>query len=172
LTPVAGIARFYWPLKWAQVTDERKASMVLGQVFIPLAVAAVPTGLFTLLGFITEGLDKPGIEPPLWVVVAMIAVQTLGIISMAFVILVRFDLAFRSLLISTNRQPHVWRKYTLRLSIGCLLLFDILINVSAALAGAGFLLVGAIPAFVAYLACNCIAFAGLGKTCPKQQRIA
>ena len=145
---------------------------MLGEIYIPIIVAAVPAGLFTLLGFITEGLDKPGIVPPVWVIIAMIAVQTLGMISMAFVILMRSDLGFRKLMVYTNGQPHVCRKSTLTLSIACLLMFDILTNVSAAFAGAVFLLAVALPVFVAYLVCDRIAFAGLRPTWSKQQQIA
>lgn len=141
---------------------------MLGKIYLPITVAVVPAGLFTLLGFITEGLDKPGTVPPVWVIVTMIAVQTLGIISMAFVILMRSDLGFRKLMVCTNGQPHVWRKSTLNLSIACLLMFDILTNLSAAFAGAGFLLPVAVLVFVAYLVCDRIAFAGLRPTWPKQ----
>ena len=139
-----------------------------GKIYIPLIAATLPAGLFTLLGFITKGLDRPGIEPPVWVIVSMIAVQTLGMISMAFVILVRFDLGSRTLMVFTKGQPHVWRKCTLTLSIACLLMFDILTSVSAAFAGAGFLLVGAVPVFIAYVVCSRIAFVGLGPSWPRQ----
>jgi hypothetical protein len=145
---------------------------MFGEIFLPITVAAVPAGLFTLLGFITEGLDKPGIVPSVWVIVTIIAVQTLGMISMAFVILMRSDLGFRKLMVYTNGHPHVCRKSTLTLSIACLLVFDILTNVSAAFAGAGFLLAVAVPVFVAYLACDRIAFAGLRRTWPRQQSFA
>jgi uncharacterized protein (DUF486 family) len=47
------------------------------------------------------------------------------------------------------------------LSIACLLLTDILANVAAAFAGAGFLLIAAVPTFLASLACKGIAFAGI-----------
>lgn len=36
----------------------------VGEILAPLTVAVVPAGLFKLLGFITEGLGKPGAEPP------------------------------------------------------------------------------------------------------------
>ena len=135
-----------------------------GEIYIPLIAATVPAGLFRLLGFITRGLDKPGIQPPVWVIVSMIAVQAFGMISMAFVILWRLDCGSRTLMVFTNGQPHVRRKRSLALSIACLLLFDILTNVAAAFAGAGFLLVGAVPVFIAYVAFNRIAFAGLKPT--------
>jgi hypothetical protein len=134
---------------------------MLGEIYIPITVAAVPAALFALLGLITEGLDNPRVEPPTLVIVAMIVVQTLGIIAMAFVILMRLEFAFGKLLIYANGHPHAWRKATLTLSIFCLLMFDILTNVSAAFAGAEFLLVASVPVFLAYLVCNRVAFAGL-----------
>ncbi len=147
-------------------------SSILGKTFLPIVVALVPSGLFALLGFITQGLDKPGLVPPVWVIVTMIAVQTLGMISMAIVILIRYDLGFKRLMDYTDGQPRAWRKSTLTLSIACLLIFDILANVAGAFAGAGFLLLVAVPVFFAYLVCDRIAFAGLQLTWPDQHRIA
>lgn len=135
---------------------------ILWEIYLPIVAAAVPAGLFALLGWIAKGMDKPGVVMPIWVIVAMIAVQTLGMISMAFVILLKSDLGFRKLMASTNGRPHFWRKSALTLSIACLLMFDILTNVSAAFAGAGFLFAVAVPVFVAYIVCDRIAFAGLG----------
>lgn len=135
---------------------------MLWEIYLPVVAAAVPAGLFALLGWITKGLDKPGVAMPIWVIVAMIVVQTLGIISMAMVILVKSDLGFRKLMACTSGRPHFWRKSALRLSIVCLLVFDILTNVSAAFAGAGFLFAVAVPVFVAYIVCDRIALAGLG----------
>ena len=135
---------------------------MLWDIYFPLVAAAVPAGLFMLLGFITKGLDKPGVVMPIWVIVAMFAVQTLGMISMAFVLLVKSDLGFRKLMASTNGRLHICRSAALRLSIVCLLVFDILTNVSAAFASAEFLFVVAVPVFVAYIVCDRIAFAGLG----------
>lgn len=143
-----------------------------GEICVPLAVATVPAGLFTLLGFISKGLDEPGAEAPLLVIVAMIAVQTLGMIAMAFVLLTRLELGMRTLIDYTNGHPHVWRKRTLMLSFACLLIFDVVTNVSAAFAGAGFLVVAAVPVFVAYLVFNRVAFAGLWLSPPQEQSTA
>jgi hypothetical protein len=132
---------------------------LLDIVYIPFLAAAVPACLFALLGWITSGLNQPNAAPPIWIVVAMIVVQTLGIISMATVILMRYELDCRRLLISTKGQPHFWRKCSLTVSIASLLTFDILANVSAAFADAEFLALFAVPAFVAYLVFNRIALA-------------
>ena len=141
----------------------------LWDIYIPIAIAGVPAAIFTLLGFVTDGLDKPGVVAPLWLIVPMIALQTLGIIAMAYVILVRFEFAFRQLSLFTKGNPSVWRKLALKLSIVCLLLFNILTNVSAAFAGAGPLFVAAVPAFFAYVLCKRIAFSRLSKG-PRKQR--
>ena len=128
---------------------------------IPFSIAAIPAGLFKLLGFVTEGLDKPGAEPSTWVLIVMMILQTLGIIAMAFVILMRFEHGFLQLALRTNGSPAIWRKLILFLSIVFVLLFDILTNVAAAFAGAGPLLVLAGPIFIGYIFCVRIAFAGL-----------
>ena len=130
-------------------------------IYVPIAIATVPAGIFALLGFVTEGLDKPGAKPSTWVIVAMILLQTLGIIAMAFVVLTRLELGLRQLSLRTHDRPPVWRKLILLLSIVCILLFDILTNVAAAFAGAGPLIVLAIPVFFTYLLCVRVAFTGL-----------
>jgi hypothetical protein len=94
----------------------------------------------------------------------MITLQTLGIVAMAFVILMRFELAFRQLSLLTNGHAPVWRKLALILSIVCLLLFDILTNVSAAFTGAEPLLVTAVPTFFAEFLCKRVAFARLSRS--------
>lgn len=114
-----------------------------------------------MLGFVTKGLDKPGAEPATWVIIVMLIIQTLGIIALAFVILMRFELGFQQLSLRTNGSPAIWRKLILFLSIVFVLLFDIVTNVAAAFAGAGPLLVLAAPVFIGYIFCVRIAFAGL-----------
>ena len=133
----------------------------LWDIYIPFTVAVVPAGIFSLIGLITHGLDKPGAKIPTWVIIAMLVLQTLGIIAMAIVILVRFEFGLRQLQICTNGHPPVWRKLALILSIFCILLFDVLTNVAAAFAGAAPLLLGAIPAFFAYIVCIRVTFVRL-----------
>jgi hypothetical protein len=130
-------------------------------VVTPIIIAAIPLAAFRLLGLITHGLDKPDAAPPPAVIAAMIAIQTIGIVAMAFVVLGRLEAAFSRLNAQTNRQPAAWRRLAVILSIACLLLTDILANVAAAFAGAGFLLIAAVPTFLASLACKGIAFAGI-----------
>ena len=130
-------------------------------IYIPITIAAVPAGMFTLLGLVTNGLDKPGAKAATWLIVTMIVLQTLGIMAMAFVILLRFEIGRQQLSLRTYDNPPVWRKLILFLSIVFILLFEILTNVAAAFAGAGPLLVLAVPAFVAYLLCIRVAFSRL-----------
>jgi hypothetical protein len=136
-----------------------------GEIYFPIIAAAIPAFLFMLLGFLGEGLEeKPGIEPTVWVIVSMVVVQVLGITSMAFVLLVRFEISSCALFFSTHGQPRAWRRCSLFLSIACLLIFDILTNLAAAFTdAAAFLVVCAVPVFFAYVVCNRIAFAGLGR---------
>ncbi|MBU6174905.1 MAG: hypothetical protein KGQ60_13930 [Planctomycetes bacterium] len=145
-------------------------TLIAGDVCIPFLAAAIPAGIFRLMGFIAMGFHKPGMEPPIWIIVSMLALQVFGMISMAIVILVRFDHGSRKLMLLMDGQPHAWRKYTLFLSIASLFLFDLLSNISAAFAGAEFLLAGAAFAFIAYIAFNRLAFAGTGR--PQQPSIS
>ena len=141
--------------------QETFAHSTFWDIFIPMVIVAVPSGAFKLLGLVANGLNQPGAIAPIPVIVAMVALQTLGIVAMAFVILTRFEGAFRQLSFLTNGQPPVWRRFALLLSMACLLLSDVLTNVSAAFAGAGFLLVVAAPAFITYIVCKRVAFACL-----------
>lgn len=142
-------------------TPETLVHSTFWDIYIPMAIVAIPAVIFKLLGLVTDGMDKPGAVAPIRVIVAMVALETLGIAAMAYVILMRFEGAFRQLSFVTNGQPPVWRRLALLLSIACLLLCDVLTNVSAAFAGAEFLLVAAVPAFSAYIVCKRVAFANL-----------
>jgi hypothetical protein len=142
------------------------------EIYIPFSAAAVPAGIFALLGFVTNGLDKPEASPPFWLLVLMVCLQLAGMIAMAVVILTRMDVASKQLSEYTHGRPPAWRRFALLLSIGCLLLFDILTNISVAFAGAGPLLVAAIPAFLAYFFCGRIALAGLRRDPPEHHPAA
>ena len=125
----------------------------LWDIYIPITIAIVPAGIFTVLGLVTEGLDKPVAKLSAWVIVTLIALETLGIIAMVFVTLMRFDFGLQQLSLRTNGNTPGWRKLILMLSIVCILLFDIFTNVATAFAGVGTLVVFAILAFFAYLLC-------------------
>lgn len=143
--------------------SQREASCysIKWDVLIPIIVAAIPLAAFRLLGLITHGLDKPDAVSPPAVIAAMIATQTIGIVAMGLVVLGRLEAAFSRLNAQTNRQPATWRRLAVILSIACLLLTGILANVAAAFAGARFLLIAAVPVYLASLACKGIAFAGI-----------
>ncbi len=130
-------------------------------LYVPIAIAAIPAGLFTLLGFVTQGLDTPGAEVATWVVVVMLVLQTIGIVTMAVVILMRFEFGSHELSKRADGCPSFWRRLTLVSSIVFVLLFDIFTNVGAAFAGAGFLLWLAVPAFIGYVFCVRLTFARL-----------
>lgn len=136
-------------------------SATFGDICIPLIVSAVPAGLFKLLRVIATGLDKPGAEPPTSTIVAMGIVETLGIVAMALVFLWRLEFLSKQLAAATNGRPQAWRKIILACSFACLLVFSILINVSAACSGAEFLLIASVPAIIAYFVCARVAFVGL-----------
>lgn len=128
---------------------------------VPFSIAAIPAVLFTLLGFVTKNLDMPGARPGFWVIAMMIVLQTLGIIAMAVLVLIRFGIAFEELSIRTNGSPAIWRKGVLFGAIVFVLLFDILSNVGAAFAGGGPLVVAAVPALLGYVFCLRLAFVSL-----------
>ena len=91
----------------------------------------------------------------------MIGLETLGIIGMALVIVSRFDIGRNQLFKRTKENPPFWRKNLLFVSIGFLLLFDILANIASAFSGAEVLFLLAAPAFGPYLLCIKIAFVRL-----------
>lgn len=135
----------------------------LWDVYIPIAIAGFPACIFKLLGIVTQGLDKPGAVSPLWVIIAIGVLQTLGIVAMAVMILVRFELAFRQLSQFTKAHPPLWRRMVLTLSIVFLLLCSLLANVSIAFAGGGPLFLLAVPTFLTYIFFKRVAFAGLNR---------
>lgn len=71
--------------------------------------------------------------------------QTLGIIAMAVVILMRYEIRFQQLSIRTDGSPVIWRKLFLLCSIELILLFDILTYLATAFPDAGLMLIPAAP---------------------------
>jgi uncharacterized membrane protein YidH (DUF202 family) len=130
-------------------------------VVIPIILAAIPLAAFRLLGLATQGLDKPEATLPRFVIAAMLVLQTIGIVAMAVLVFWRLGTGLSQLNARTNCQPAAWRRVAVILSVVCLLLTDILANVGAGFAGAGFLLMASVPTFLASLACKGIAFAGI-----------
>ena len=133
----------------------------LWDLCVPFVIAAIPAGLFVLLGFIASGLDRPGAKLSFLVIVLMGVLQSLGIIAMAVVILMRYRFGLRELAMRTSGNLPIWRRLMLLCSLAFVLLFDAFTNVAAAFEGAGFLLLPAAPAFIGYIICVRIAFARL-----------
>ncbi|MFO0939685.1 MAG: hypothetical protein U0930_02845 [Pirellulales bacterium] len=131
-----------------------------GEIYIPLAVAAIPLGIFCLLGLIIKNLIAQGAAPPRHFIIGMVIVQTFGIIATAIVFLMRYDAVTTELRMRTNGTPPLLRKLCLLTSLGCLLVFDVATNV-AAVFGTTYLFVGSIPIFILYVLFNRLAFAGL-----------
>ncbi|MCH2182456.1 MAG: hypothetical protein MK108_10665 [Mariniblastus sp.] len=139
-------------------TDWRQSR--LWEIYLPLAAAAVPATLFALLGLVTKDFAKPQAEIPLAVVLLMILLQGTGVAAMAIVSLIRLNAGYQRIPRDPDGRPAIWRKLAVQLSVGCLLVFDVLTNLAAALAGASFLLLLAIPAFLAYLVISRLALGG------------
>lgn len=153
-------------------TSEASRYSTFWDILAPIVIGAVPTVTFTLLGLVTGRLDKPNAVAPTWVIVVMLALEVFGIVSLAILILVRFETAFKELSLATDGHSPKWRNLALKLSIACLLLSEILANVSGAFGGAGFLLVAAIPTFLAYLLLKRVAFARLPPSRHNHKKIA
>jgi hypothetical protein len=118
---------------------------------LPFVAAALPACAFHLLGWVTQRFNQPGVHPTLGMIAMMTFLQTIGIVGMAIVVLMKLDYGSRQLTRHTQRSPEIWRKAMFYVAISFLLLFDVLTNVAAAFAGAEFLWLLAIPAFAAYL---------------------
>jgi hypothetical protein len=128
-------------------------------IYIPFTIAAIPASFFVLMGLmINNALVKPAGKLDSWVLVMIVVLQTLGIIAMAVVILMRYEIGFQQLSIRTNGSPAIWRKLFLLCSIALILLFDILTNIAVAFPDAGLMLIPAALAFIGYILCLRVAF--------------
>lgn len=126
-------------------------------IVLPLAVAIAPACIFRLIGLLGVVLNGQRLLAPIWIV-SLITLEFLGIIAMALVTMMRLDFSRRRLFILTAGHPPWWRKSFLLLSVACLLLFDILVNLSGAFAGAEIFFFVALPFFLAYLLFYYLAF--------------
>jgi hypothetical protein len=128
-------------------------------MYIPFTITAIPACLFALLGLVFKcALNGPAGQPSIWFVNMIVVIQTLGIIAMAFVILMRYEIGFQELFTRTNGRPAIWRKLFLLCSIALVLLFDILTNLAVAIPDADLVLVPAALAFIGYIVCVHVAF--------------
>lgn len=126
-------------------------------VVLPLAIAIAPTCIFRLIGLFTRGLNGPRALAPTWIFI-FVALEILGMIAMALVTMMRLDFSRRRLSVLTAGQPAWWRRLFLILSIACLLLFDLVVNLSVAFAGAEIFYLVALPFFLTYLLFYYLAF--------------
>ena len=131
------------------------------EFMIPLAVLAIPPALFEVLGLVTRRFAQPGLQLPLWAIVAMIGLHTAGIVAMAFVLLWRKELLFRRLHLITDGRPSFFRRLLVGIALMCLLLASICSNVAVAFAGAEFLHGIALGMFVGYALFSVAAFSGV-----------
>lgn len=130
-------------------------------LYVPFGVAALPAGLFQLLGILGEAGRQAGGKLAVWAVVGMAVTQVLGIFAMALVVLMRYDRGFRMLASRAAGRPSPWRQVLLLFSIVLVLCFDVLVNVATAFGGAELLLLLALPVFLGYVVCFRLAFMGL-----------
>lgn len=128
-------------------------------IYIPFTITAIPASLFALLGLVFKcAVNGPAGQTSTWLVKMIVVLQTLGIIAMAFVTLMRYEIGFQELFTRTNGRPAIWRKLFLLCSIALVLLFDILTNLAVAIPDADLMLVPAALAFIGYLICVHVAF--------------
>jgi len=88
----------------------------------------------------------------------LVLLQLVGMIAMAFVILIRYEMGFMDLIERIGGRLAIWRKVFLFRSIVFILFFDILNNFAVAFLDAGLVLVPAPFALIGYLFCVRIAF--------------
>jgi hypothetical protein len=94
------------PFKRITNVDVRNSK--LWEIYIPLAAAVIPSGLFILLGLVTKDFAQPDAKIPFRVVMLMITLQITGITAMAWVILMRLDAAYERLSLSIFVRDGNW----------------------------------------------------------------
>jgi len=132
---------------------------------VPFMVAIIPAILFRLFGFVGGFLNNAKGDPPLFTIVLMVGLQVLAMVAMAVVFLIRWDYSFRKLSRQSAGRIHVFRRLLLGSSFACLLIFDILANIAAALSGsfiiAAILWMAAVPFFAGFVLGYAFSFYGL-----------
>lgn len=121
-------------------------------IYLPLGMSAIPAGCFKLVRIVIDGEDAPGARIETWQIVLMLLLQTIGIIGMAVVVLIRMEMAMTQLHVVTAGNPTLWRRLCLLSSLCCLAMFDVFLNVGFAFAGAWPLIVGSVFWCFVYLA--------------------
>ena len=109
------------------------------------------------------GLDQPGAGIANWQIVVMLVFETIGIVGMAVVVLCRIEKGMTRLAFASPHHPTLWRRRCLFLSMSCLALFDICLNVGV-FAGVSPLIAVAFLWFVLYVLGIRLTFSGLQKS--------
>lgn len=124
-------------------------------IYIPIGISSFPALLFSLISAILPERNQPQGGPPIGHIILLIVVQTTAVTAMAVVVLLRYEIAVRQLKqLEENGRIRSWqhRRPLLLISMGCLTLFDLFLNVGAAF-GAGFSFAGiAVMFYVFYVA--------------------
>lgn len=118
----------------ASLPDSPGGFSYFWDVYLPVGISSVPSVFFSLAEIASRGLDRPGAEGESWQIPAMLVCQLIAMVSMAAVALVRLDLGVAKLKTVRGGGPSAARHRMLLASVGCLLLFDIFLNVGVAFA--------------------------------------
>jgi len=143
-------------LEAAEVTGQAGSPHSFG--LIRIAVTAAPAIFFSLIGLITRGLDEPGAKVSPALMVALLLLQSLGIVAIALAALMNFGIAQQRLARLNSGVVPAWRQSLLWIALSMLVLFYVLANLGAAFAGADMFLIAACPAFLGYVAMERLAF--------------
>ncbi|MFN9720365.1 MAG: hypothetical protein ACK58L_16835 [Planctomycetota bacterium] len=120
-------------------------------IYLPLGISSVPAGCFKLMRLVTAGADQPGAGIATWQIATMVVLQTVGVIGMAVVILLRMELGLAQLRHCSGNRMLKWRRLCLILSIMCLACFDMCLNVGVGFNGAGAFIAASVVWYLIYL---------------------
>ena len=105
-------------------------------IYLPIGISSIPPGCFKLIRVAADWLDQPGAGIAPWLMAAVLALQTAGIIGMAVVILLRIEIGMKQLRVACGETPILWRRLGMLMSMVLLAMFDIFLNVGVAFADA------------------------------------
>ena len=120
-------------------------------IYLPLGMSSIPAGCFKLMGMAAAGLDQPGAGIANWQFVAMLVLETIGIVGMAVVVLIRLEMGMTQLNVASGGNRKSWRRNCLLISMGCLTLFDIFLNLGSAFTDATLFIVVAVFWYLLYV---------------------
>ena len=132
-------------------------------LYLPVGISSIPASCFKLMRLAAAGLDQPGAGIATWQIVVMLVLQTIGIVGIAVVVLVRVEMGMAQLAAASPHNPTRWRRRCLFVSMGCLALFDIFFNVGV-FAGASPLIAVAFLWYLLYVLGIRLTFSKLQKS--------